>query len=120
MIRAVSDALLNNNNLLEPTVIFVLNYIVEELNCVKQEKHLAGSWRTIWDLPPSPTTLNFLDDDSILSKGNKSWCVRCDKNNKNDFCSSTVFLQFDAWSMTSSAKTMEVDDSSSVPSAEKR
>lgn len=67
LIKAVSDALLKNDNLMTPIAIFVSNYVKKELNHVRKEENVFRARRKTRGLPPLPPTPDPWNDGGIPS-----------------------------------------------------
>lgn len=119
-IKAVSDVLLNNDDLMAPIAIFVSNYDEEKSIRVKKDKDLAGPKKKIRELSPSPPALDPSDNDDIPSKQKKNRQLLRDKKNKKFLSLSASFFQDNVWCVTSSSRSIEIDDSSSSTSTEKK
>lgn len=110
MIKAVSDALLKNGDLVARIAIFVLNFAERMSNCVEKKDYLVGSRRKIRELLPSPPTLIPPNDNYIPLKEKNNSRVRRDRKIKIESSLSTRSLHKDAKSVTSSGKFVKVGD----------
>lgn len=82
VIKAISAAMLKNNNLMVPVATILLNYVEKDSNRVKIEKDLSRTSGKMRELSSLPRYSDPSDDDCILSKGKKNPRVRRDMNSK--------------------------------------
>lgn len=72
MIKAVSDALLENDEDMAPVATFVSNYVQKEPKSRQERRNFFGSKKKIRELLPSPPTLEASDDYEIPSRKKKN------------------------------------------------